>query len=335
MGHLRLGALVGVVATALANVVVPGLRGLAPERTVVLWERVAHTASYVFFFLCASLVARAAVALGRAPRVASGLRTGALAGCGVVLALTTFAAYHRLAHVAPLTLAAGSLVATFACALAAFSAPQTRAVGIVVAITASAAVLHLVAWQMAEAAGDRASASLYEGARALSTVAVVLEGVSQLAAATWLGTRGPLVKALASGAILVSLGVAWVAAAGRAEGAPLWQGVVASGLRDAVGSVTAPPTFGLVPVATLMVPASLLLALAAASGPSASSPSGILCALALILLARVAYDVPLRALAAATGGLWVLVASVDDRAMWRALLLQQEAARLAKPPEHT
>jgi hypothetical protein len=56
-------------------------------------------------------------------------------------------------------------------------------------------------------------------------------------------------------------------------------------------------------------------------------------ALALFLIGRGAYDVPLRALSACVGATWLLVASVDERTMWRALAARRDSTADLKKDE--
>jgi hypothetical protein len=75
-------------------------------------------------------------------------------------------------------------------------------------------------------------------------------------------------------------------------------------------------------LAVFLVVCSILLALVAAVQPR--SVAAVVCALSLGLLARGSFDVPLRALCAVAGSLWLMVATLDDRAMWRSLLAERE-----------
>jgi hypothetical protein len=75
-------------------------------------------------------------------------------------------------------------------------------------------------------------------------------------------------------------------------------------------------------LAVFLVCGSILLALVAAVQPGAAT--AVVLSLSLCLLGRGAFDAPLRALAATAAGLWLMVATTDDRAMWAALLARRD-----------
>jgi hypothetical protein len=50
----------------------------------------------------------------------------------------------------------------------------------------------------------------------------------------------------------------------------------------------------------------------------------VVAAMSLALVARGAFDVPLHALAATAGALWLLVATSDERAMWMSLVAMRD-----------
>jgi hypothetical protein len=62
----------------------------------------------------------------------------------------------------------------------------------------------------------------------------------------------------------------------------------------------------------------MLLALVAAVQPR--TVPAVVFALSLGLLARGAFDVPLRALSATAAALWLMIAASDDRALWRSVI---------------
>jgi hypothetical protein len=141
----------------------------------------------------------------------------------------------------------------------------------------------------------------------------------------WLSTRGrgggigQLGAFLAlGGALIVTLG----AARGMHSDASLWQAVVHTALADAPGL---PPPYRLDALATLLLPASLLLALAMAVHPR--QVVGVLVTMALALVSRGAFDAPLRALCAVVAAYWVVLARADEQGMWQTLL-RERAVRL-------
>jgi hypothetical protein len=116
---------------------------------------------------------------------------------------------------------------------------------------------------------------------------------------------------MSNGAILGAFLLTWGAARGAAPGASEWQTILRTALVDAAGN---PPPYALSAIATFLASSAILLALAAAVQTRQVVP--VVCALSLALVSRGSLDVPLRALAAAVAGHWLLLARADPRAMW-------------------
>jgi hypothetical protein len=324
---LRVTCVVGAVAAALGRVIGPGLQGNAPEATVLGWERASHVTGYLFWLMLSTLVVRSALEVGRVSRIGGFTRLLNMASAGIVVAVLFRALSGRLEVPLAVLLAAAAILAAQSGGLRALRAPQTRAVGGVLLFMSSAAMLRLVAWQLASVAGESASPSLYDGSRVLATAAVVLEGLGQLLAVTWMGSRSRLRGQLpAAFAVAVAFVVTWSAARGAHGGASLMQAVLHHGLGDAPG---VPPPFQLGAFATFLVPSGTLLALVAVFQPTPLA--AVPCAASLALLAHGGYDVPLRALAATAAGQWLLLSASDPRAMWRALTSESTEAKADEP----
>ncbi len=91
--------------------------------------------------------------------------------------------------------------------------------------------------------------------------------------------------------------------------------MVHTALADAPG---VPSPYGLDALATFLVPASLLLAFAAAAQPN--QVVAIAATMALALVSRGAFDAPLRALCGVVAAQWAALSCIDQRAMWRTLI---------------
>jgi hypothetical protein len=186
----------------------------------------------------------------------------------------------------------------------------------VIIAMALASVARVGAWELAGDAGERGSTRMYDIAAAIATVGVVLEGLGQLAAAAWLGTRGGVAgRVLSNLAIAAAFLVTWGAARGVHPGAATWQAILHTALADAPGT---PPPFALSAVATFLACCAIFLGIVAIS--LRGQMVAVLAALGLTLLSRGTFDVPIRALAIVAAGQWLLLATVDDRSMWRALV---------------
>ena len=320
---LRFTAIIGIVAGALGRTVVPGLRGNAPERTVLLWERITSILSYAFWLLLSSLVVRSALEIGRQGRAGHLTRLVSMAGAGIVVAVVLRSLAGRLEVPLALAVASGSILVALCGALRGLTAPTTRAVSAVLLLVATSALLRLAAWQLAAVAGDRANPALYDAGRVVATLAVVMEGIGQLVGATWIGTRSRIRgQLLATLAVAGAFAITWAAARGARPGASFLEAMLHHGLADAPG---VPPPYQLGAFATFLVPSGTLLAFAAVVqwSPLAAIPA----AASLALLAHGTYDVPLRALAATAAGQWLLLAAVEPRALWVGLTGASPKAR--------
>ncbi len=314
--YLRITAVLSAVAALIAGLIVPGLRGNAPERAVVSIEQLSQAASAVVWVSLLFFVLRGAYDVARLPRVAGWTRGPAVAGAGVVVALMFFAFRMRLASTFSIMMALAALSVAVSGASAALRAPHTRAVGVILCVLALSAVLRIFAWEIATAAGERASSGLYAVSRGFATAGILIEGAGQLIAATWLGTRSRIAgQLLASIAICTAFLLTWGAAAGSHVGATLTQSVLHTALTDAPGL---PQPYGVSALATFLTPCAALLGLVAALQPK--QIGGVVAALSLSLVARGGYDVPMRALAVTVAGLWLVLATVDERSMWEQLV---------------
>jgi hypothetical protein len=207
-----------------------------------------------------------------------------------------------------------AVVASSVASTAAFRAvqgPHTRALALVLFAFAVTALLRVGAWELGTIAGERASASLYAGSRAISTFGVGVEAAGQLAAAVWIGTRsrsGLLLSALsAAGAFAAT----WGASLGSLADSPRWASVLHASLADAAAT---PAPYGLGGASSFLAASGVLLATAALL--QLAQPAPIAAAFALALVSRGAFDAPLRALAVAAAAQWAVVAAVDPRLFW-------------------
>jgi hypothetical protein len=320
---LRATSLVAIAAAAMGTLVTPGIRGNASDAVVVAVEQCSSTLGYALLLLLVGLTCLATIALVRAREIGVASRTGLMLGAGTVSAAALSNLDGRVPIEIPFVAAAATIIAVLAGAYCAARAAQTRAVGGLLVALGFAAVCRLGAWLLATRAGDAASVQMFAYGRDLATAAVLFEASGQLLAATWLGSRGTWGAQISvTGALAGAWLVTWCAAKGIEAGAPQWQSVLHAALESAAGS---PRPYGLDRIEILLIPASLLLALVGAL--QRKTLVAVLTALALMLVSRGCFDAPLRALCAVAAAQWAALASIDDRAMWRALLAERPNPR--------
>jgi len=313
---LRMAAFVAVAAAAAGVIVAPGVHGNAGEAVVVASDAAAATLGCFLFLLLVPIIVLGGIELLRTHGVSSLAKVVLVSGGATAIAMALPALRDRFLPPIPVWLSASAAITTLVGAYCAARAPHTRALAGVLALMAFAAIAHLAAWVLATRAGDAASVELFAYGRDLATLGVLLEACAQLFAVMWLGTRGRWGGQLASslalvGAYVLTRGVA----GGMHSGAAPWQAMLHTALADAPGI---PPPYGLEALATFVVPASVLLAVVAAT--LRGQVDAVVATMALILVSRGTFDVPLCALCAVAAAGWAALASVDDRAMWRSLL---------------
>jgi hypothetical protein len=310
---LRSAAFAASAAGIMGVIVAPGMHGNAGEAIVVWTDRGAAALAYFLIALLITLVLRGALELQRARGVSLAARVALIGGGVAVVAISAPGLRERLLPPLALLTAAAAAIACLAAAYSSARAPHTRAAAGVLLAFAFAAIARLGAWELATRAGETANVRLFGYGRGLATTAVLFEAAGQLLAVTWLGTRSRLTGQLGAFAALVGAGIlTWGVARGVHSGAALWKAVLHTALADAAG---VPPLDAL---STFLVPASMLLALAAAAQPR--QVVAVTATMALALVSRGAFDAPLRALCGVVAAQWATLACVDPHSMWRTLI---------------
>jgi hypothetical protein len=312
---LRVAAFTAVAAGITGVLVAPGVRGNASESVVVAADRASAALAYFLVGLLVALVLWGATELVRAQGIGVVQRVALIGSGAAVVAMSSPGLRDRLPPGLAVLVVAGAVVAVIAGAYASARAPHTRAVAGVLFALAFAAIARLAAWELAQAASERASVHLYGVSRGLATAGVMFEALGQLVAVTWLWTRSKLAGQIGSmlalaGAVVLTWGVR----EGVHSDATPWQAMLHTALADAPG-LPAPYFEGL---AVFLVPASLLLALVTAAQPK--QVVALVATIALALVSRGSFDAPLRALCAVAAAQWAALACSDERAMWRTLI---------------
>lgn len=322
---LVLTAVVGAAAKIFGVLVAPGMRGIASQRAMDVTEIVSATLGYTFAALLVSLVCGGSFELARVRKIGIASRGSVVAVSGLVVALASPAVIQRLHTTAALALAlVASVIAIVAAALT-LRIAHTRAVGAVLGMLALAGIVRPLAWELTAIAGERASLGLYHAGRGLATFAIAVQALAALLAAAWLGTRSRVRgRLLANAAIVVAFAVTYLAAREGGDTPSELEAVLRGSLSQAAGL---PIPYGLSSIAAFLVPATILLALV--SVVQKSLPRAVLAALALVLLSNGAFDVPLHALAVTAAAQWLMLAMVDERSMWSAMVREREQAQPA------
>lgn len=321
----QLTAALAIVAAGVGRILAPGLRGSASQHVVDTWESIGNFTTFALVAFLIFLLARAAWDLAFRNKPAVPLRVAVISGTVSVALLLLIAMFKNQSMPVPtpalISLALISSGVSMIAALGTIRPPHTRAVAFVLFSFGLASLIRVAAWELAAIAGQHASPMLYTWGRGVSTIGVLLEGIGQVLAVVWLTTRTRVSGQILAGvAVALAMLVTWGVSEGGLPGAATWQAVLHTSLSDVRGT---PPPFGVSAVPTFLMATSILFAAVAVIRPGPAP--AITSALALFLIGRGAYDVPLRALSACVGATWLLVASVDERTMWRALAARRDS----------
>jgi hypothetical protein len=319
---------VGAVSKVFGVLIAPGMRGIASQRAMDFTEIVSSTLSFTFAALLVALICGGSFELARVRKIGVASRSSVVAVSGLVVALASPAVVQRLHPMAALALALVASIIAIVAAAATIRVAQTRAVGVVLGMFALSGVLRPIGWEVTAIAGERASLGLYYTGRGLATSAVVVQALAALLAAAWLGTRSRWRgRFLANAAIVIAFAVTYFAAREGGDTPSAVEAVLHGSLAQAAGLAL---PYGLTSIAAFLVPATILLALVAVV--QRAQPPAVLAALALTLLSHGAFDVPLHALAITAAAQWAMLAMVDDRSMWAAMVRERTTARAPSRP---
>jgi hypothetical protein len=306
---LGLTAALGLVAKVLGVVVLPGMRGVALQRTVEVCEVASAALSFTVVALLVALVCASSFEVARVSRVGMGVRGAVVGISGLVVALASPAIVMRLPTIASLAMALTT--STIACVggVVALRAPQTRALGALLIALSFCAVLRVTGWELASVGGAEANPRIYDAGRVLATVGVAVHTLAILLATAWLSARSRFRgRILANGALLLAFGITYLAARTTETTPSAAEAILRTSLGEAA---LAPAPYFLAGVSAFLVPASILLALVSLVQRSPSP--GVAAMLALALLSHGAFDVPLQALAALAATQWAILAMAAGR----------------------
>lgn len=312
-----------VIAMLLGRVIGPSVRGLAVGlgRTGDVLE-LAGAAMSQFFLIVATVGAMALGLSALRAGLPSIVRFGAVFATGLVVLVTLSASASRVPE------ASLVLVGGVACALALLAAwdtmraPFARATAVMLGLLGLGALMRVVSVLIVMREGV-ASAALARMARGVSTVGLLLDGAAMIVAVGVVSSRG---KKLTSPATLVALAAALFATRQALAGTSVDAAAMSVLLSRAAKNLILRPEPLVSPViATFVAFAAPALAVAALSTRTLTPAlSG---AIALLLVARGAPDVPLCALALVIASLATVLAARDHRGLWAALAGEAKGAR--------
>jgi len=299
-------AIASVIASAFGRIVLPAVTGRVAGSTVERIEWLTSMLSYASAIGLAIIVALAAWELSLAGRSAKNLtfqRAVVVGLSGGVSAIAFLAFPQPLFPILCFGLAIACIATMLISASCAFSLELTKSLAIALIVGGLGVVHRLIAWRM-NARSDHPGEGLAMTAMWVHSASLLCECGLQLVVTTWVASRSPwrgrFLAHLGTG---LSLVLAYVLV--RTHIDETESGIIGM-LRATLGSDMLPKSFALAPLDVFLAPASLWLAVVAASQPRAYAP--VPAALALLVASRLRADVPLSALMLSAAALLALMA---------------------------
>ena len=316
-------AVLALLAVAVGRSLAPALRGarVGLDATIACVDVAGAFVSYLFAFAAMFTTLYLVRRTRRERKLGAGYRWASVVCAAPVVLVLGPACYRPLPNSAAILIAAASATLALCAAGQTLRIPHSRALGVLLLSAGTAAWLHIVAGVLAWEAGERALYALAVFARILATSSVMFDAITVFTAFAWLMTR-PQKEAtwLGRGAVFLACVLAWSVARGAKDGDNLWH-VVAD--RFVARQLTFPPPYVWEPLRYVLEAGAPLLA-AAVLVVRGQVPA-LAGAVALLLLARPATDVPLSAVGLTLASLFGALAARDDRSLWAVLLREQPA----------
>jgi hypothetical protein len=315
---VRPTAAFAVVAMLLGRAAAPALQGLAPglQRVVEATDFAAGTLSHLLALLVSALCIGVLLSVVRFERVSLVTRVLLVALTGLVLFACMWAARARLPPVGSLVVGCLSGAVAGVGTVEALRQPRTRAIGVVLGLTALAALVRVLAAGVLALLPEPKALAFSPAASVLATCSSVLHLLALLVALVWIATRR---RTVAPPSTMLSLALAVLASWAAAKGARAAASVGYLFVARALERLTPSPTPALHPAVVTFV-AALGPVLAGGAVLTPRQIPSVTGALALALVGGVLLDAPAHALIVTLASLAAVLASRDDRAMWEALL---------------
>jgi hypothetical protein len=289
------------VASLLGTLVVPSLRGNASEALVVPVEKTSAFFSYASVGLVVALVCAAAFELAKAKGVPLLGRVVSVLGAGMTLAVTSPALSSRLPPVASFALDLVTSLTVLLLSAVAASKKEGRAFALMGLCFALSSIVKVASFQMALDAAEKTHWTTFAVARNMGRLALLLEGLGQLAAITfWVqaGAQRGRIASVAAGVLALVLTCVTMLGARNGNHA----------LRTALIDVQWGQVLHGLPLVSAWL-ASLAFALAASAFALPRRLGAMPALFALLLVSRARYDIPASALFASAAVLWGLLAT--------------------------
>jgi len=302
---LRVVVGLGLAASLLARCLAPALQGVAGD-SVIIWS--SRAASLLTLLAATGLVAgiaRLATAIVAAPRAPLVARLVAVPAVSMGCMLLLFASFRPLEPLLALMLGISASIVGALSARHMVNERDKRAGALVLGLTASAGLVHVLSRKLTQDASDAANLAAFRNAELIETLGVLIDFAALGLALLWLQRKVPRGRVLVPVLVALALGCVFLSLRGSAVGASQFTVLVSRGIKELARGQTSL----LHPSLTYLLCAGSLLT--AGFTLFAGGELGLIFAAALA--ARGALDIPIPALMLELGALYLPFVRISSK----------------------
>jgi hypothetical protein len=295
---LRVVVALGLSASLLARCLAPALQGVAGDN-VIIWS--ARGASLLTLLAATGLVAgiaRLATAIVAAPRAPLVARLVAVPAVSMGCMLLLFASFRPLEPLLALMLGISASIVGALSARHMVGERDKRAGALVLGLTSSAGLVHVLSRKLTQDASDAANIAAFRTAELIETLGVVIDFAALGLALLWLQRKVPRGRVLVPLLLLFATGCVLLSLRGSTPGASAVSVLLSRGLKElsrGQTSLFAPALVHLLSAGSLLAAGFALF--------SGAGELGLI--FAASLAARGALDIPIPALMLELGALYL------------------------------
>ncbi len=295
---LRVVVALALAASVLARCLAPALHGVAGDNVVIWAGRAGSLLTLLAATGLVAGIARLATAIVAAPRAPLAARLVAVPAVSMGCMLLLFASFRPLEPMLALMLGISAAIVGALSARHCVDEPDKRAGALVLGLTSSAGLVHVLARKLTQDASDAANLAAFRTAQLIETLGVAIDLVALALTLVWLQRRLARGRVLVPLLLAVSAVVVVLSLRGSAPGANTLSVLLGRGLKELSREQTS-----LLPLSFshLLNAGALLAAGAALFG--GGGELGLV--FAACLAARGALDIPIPALMLELGALYL------------------------------
>ena len=295
---LRVVVALGLAASLLARCLAPALHGVAGDNVVIWAGRAGSLLTLLAATGLVAGIARLATAIVASPRAPLAARLVAVPAVSMGCMLLLFASFRPLEPLLALMLGISAAIVGSLSARHCVGERDKRAGALVLGLTSSAGLVHVVSRKLTQDASDAADLAAFRSAQLIETLGVAIDLVALALTLVWLQRRLARGRVLVPILLAVSAVLVVLSLRGSAPGANTLSVLLARGLKELSREQTS-----LLPLSFshLLNAGALLAATAALFG--GGGELGLV--FAACLAARGALDIPIPALMLELGALYL------------------------------